>query len=207
MGDWPKITLSFSGFCLAYLHFLKFHSLKSYTLTLFVWFNLICPLIKAAIECGTWKIPHDDHTQLNTQLLKQFIVYYLVIFKYFLSCQLCPKPSLQSSMVATKYLKSNLIWAELFLSANFIPGSFHKNSTTAKCSLRRLSVRSMSLCWDYHIKLKWVIILTPHDLQPTFEHVGCSWFPVCRVTTTSLALLLSQVNLQCHLNAIKQSSS
>lgn len=66
-------------------------------------------------------------------------------------------------------------------------------------SLRTLTVCLMTLCWDYHIKLEWIIILTPHDLQPTFEHVGSCMTPACRDTTSS-ALLLSQVDQQDHLN-------
>lgn len=103
-------------------------------------------------------------------------------------------------MAATTDLKSNLIPAELFLSANFIPGAFYKKLYHSKPhSLRTLTVRLMTLCWHYHIKFEWIIILTPHDLQPTFEHVVSCMIPACRDTTSS-APLLSQVNQQHHLN-------
>ncbi len=85
--------------------------------------------------------------------------------------------------------------------ANFILGAFNKYATTANhVTQEHLTVRLMRLHQSYYIKLSWIIILTPHDLQPTFEHVGSCVIPVC-CDTTSLALLLSQVNQQDHLKS------
>lgn len=48
------------------------------------------------------------------------------------------------------------------------------------------------------LKIYWVTILTPHDLQPTLEHVGSCVIPVC-CDTASVALLLpkQQDHLKC----------